>query len=88
MESAAEFKNAAYKFKKISAPKKPIRYGTSVNVVGAKALGAGLGCLIVDCLDEDIPWEDKLKNAGFTTVSIGLLGVLASRLPLIGLLIQ
>lgn len=51
-------------------------------------MGAGLGCLIVDCLDEDIPWEDKLKNAGFTTVSIGLLGVLASRLPLVGLIIQ
>ena len=82
------FKNASYKFKKISGPKKPTRYGTRVNMIGAKALGAGLGCLIVDCLDEDIPWEDKVKNAGFTTVSAGVLGILASKLPLVGLLNQ
>lgn len=41
----------------------------------------------MDCLDEDIPWEDKLRNAGFTTMTVGMLGLLASRLPLVGLLI-
>lgn len=87
IDESAGFQNAALKFKKISCPKKPIRYGTRMNVVGAKALGAGLGCLIVDCLDEDIPWEEKLKNAGFTAVSLGFLGILASRLPIVGLLI-
>ena len=81
------FKNAVFKFKKISAPKKPIRYGTRMRLVGAKALGMGIGCLIVDCMDEDIPWEDKLKNAGFTAISFGMLGLLASRLPIVGIII-
>ncbi|CAD8111046.1 unnamed protein product [Paramecium primaurelia] len=82
------FKNAVFKFKKISAPKKPIRYGTSNRVIGGKALGMGIGVLIVDCLDEDIPWDDKLKNAGFTAISFGVLGLLASRLPIVGIIIQ
>lgn len=76
-----------FKFKKFSAPKKPIRYGTRARVIGAKALGMGLGCLIVDCLDDDIPWEDKMKNAGYTVVSFGVLAVLAARLPVIGIII-
>ena len=42
----------------------------------------------MDCLDEDISWNDKFKNAGITTVSIGMLGILASRLPVIGIIIQ
>ena len=71
----------------MSAPKKPIRYGTSNRVIGGKALGMGIGCLIVDCLDEDIPWDDKLKNAGFTALSFGVLGILASRLPIVGIII-
>lgn len=47
----------------------------------------GLGCLIVDCLDDEIPWEDKMKNAGYTVVSFGVLAVLAARLPVIGIII-
>lgn len=58
-----------------------------MRLVGAKALGIGLGCLIVDCLDENISWDDKLKNAGYTAVSFGMLGFLASRLPVIGMII-
>lgn len=81
------FKNASFKFKKVTVPKKPIRYGARANMIGAKALGLGIGYLIVDCLDEEMPWEEKLEHAGFTAVSFGILGVLASRLPIVGLLI-
>lgn len=81
------FQNTGQKFRKIKAPKKPIRYGAKVNLMAGKALGAGLGCFIVDCLDEDIPWDDKFKNAGFTTITLGMLGLMAARLPVVGLLI-
>jgi hypothetical protein len=58
-----------------------------MRLVGAKALGMGIGCLIVDCMDEDIEWEDKLKNAGFTALSFGMLGLMAARLPIVGIII-
>lgn len=51
------------------------------------SIGAGLGCLIIDSADESIPWEEKFKRAGFTTVTTGMLGA-ALRLPVVGILIQ
>jgi hypothetical protein len=57
-------------------------------VVAGKTIGTGLGYLIVNCMDEDMPWEDKLKDAGFTTLTWGTIFVLSTRLPLVGMLIQ
>jgi hypothetical protein len=38
-------------------------------------------------MDEDITWEDKFKNAGLLVMTLGVLGLIASRLPMVGLLI-
>jgi hypothetical protein len=56
--------------------------------VTAKALGSGLGVLIVDCLDEDMGWDEKFKNAGCYGLYVGVIGFISSRLPVVGLLIQ
>lgn len=58
-----------------------------MNMVGAKALGAGVGYFLVDCLDDDMEWEEKLRHAGFAAATVGMLGIMAARLPVIGLLI-
>lgn len=73
--------------KHIQVPKKPIRYGTSVELAAGKTLGTGLGYLIVNCLDEDMPWDDKLKDAGYTTMQLGAIALVSSRLPVVGIII-
>lgn len=71
----------------LQIPKKPIRYGATTEYVAGKTLGTGLGYLIVNCLDDDMPWDDKLKDAGYTTVTWGFIAILSSRLPIVGLII-
>lgn len=36
--------------------------------IAAGAIGAGVGILIVDSLDPNIPWETKLRRAGLGTL--------------------
>lgn len=36
---------------------------TSLKMTGG-CIGAGLGSLILDSMDDSIPWEEKLKRAG------------------------
>lgn len=57
------------------------------HAVSGGSIGAGLGCLIIDSLDPNIGWHEKLKRAGFTTVSTGLMGA-AMRVSVIGSLIN
>lgn len=59
---------------------------TGTSVVGG-SIGAGLGCLIVDSVDPKIPWEEKLKRAGFSSVATGLVGA-AMRIPVIGTILS
>ncbi|CAD8132296.1 unnamed protein product [Paramecium pentaurelia] len=59
---------------------------TSTSVVGG-SIGTGLGCLIVDSVDPKIPWEQKLKRAGFSSVATGLVGA-AMRIPVIGTILS
>ncbi|CAD8045865.1 unnamed protein product [Paramecium sonneborni] len=50
------------------------------------SVGAGFGCLIVDSVDPKIPWDEKLKRAGISTVATGLLGA-AKRIPVVGVIL-
>ncbi|CAD8136110.1 unnamed protein product [Paramecium octaurelia] len=59
---------------------------TGTSVVGG-SIGAGLGCLIVDSVDPKIPWEEKLKRAGFSSVATGIVGA-AMRIPVIGTILS
>lgn len=52
-------------------------------------IGAGIGCLILDSMDDSIPWDDKLKRAGQTTLTSGVLtGVFLTMPVLSAILIQ
>lgn len=59
---------------------------TGNSLVGG-SIGAGLGCLIVDSVDSKLPWEEKLRRAGFTSVTTGLVGA-AMRIPVIGVILS
>lgn len=50
-------------------------------------IGAGLGCLILDSMDDSIPWEDKLKRAGQTTVTSGVLTGIFVTMPALSAII-
>ena len=52
------------------------------------ALEQGLGSLILDSLDDSIPWDQKLKRAGYTTMTSGVLYTLMRSLPGLGALLQ
>jgi hypothetical protein len=86
--SVSSFKNPIIHDKHLFLPKKPIKYGASAGYVSAKAMGSGLGVLIVDCLDEDMAWDEKFENAGCYGLYVGVIGFISARLPVIGLLIQ
>lgn len=58
-------------------PKKPIKFRTSATGLAGKTMGYGIGVMIVNCLDEDMEWEDKLKDAGNTTLTVGIIAVLS-----------
>lgn len=49
-------------------PKKPSTFKAKSNVIGVRAIAAGLGIFIIECLDDEIPWNIKLKNAGYTSL--------------------
>ncbi|CAD8137694.1 unnamed protein product [Paramecium pentaurelia] len=51
------------------------------------SVGAGLGCLIVDSVDPKIPWDEKLKRAGISSVATGLVGA-AMRIPVVGVILS
>jgi hypothetical protein len=51
-------------------------------------IGAGLGSLILDSLDNNIPWEEKLKRAGYTTVQSGVLSTIMIHMPVVGSLLK
>ncbi len=46
---------------------KSIGNKTTTNMTGG-CIGAGLGSLILDSMDDSIPWEEKLKRASNTTI--------------------
>lgn len=61
--------------------------GSMTSMVSGGSIGAGIGCLIIDSLDPNIGWNEKLKRAGFTTVTTGMMGA-AMKIPVVGILIS
>jgi hypothetical protein len=50
-------------------------------------IGAGIGCLILDSMDDKIPWDEKLKRAGYMTVTSGILTSVMLSMPTLGALL-
>jgi hypothetical protein len=59
--------------------------GPSFGLAGG-SIGAGLGCLIIDSMDPNIQWNEKIKRAGLTTVSTGVVAALYT-VPVVGIII-
>ncbi|CAD8047307.1 unnamed protein product [Paramecium sonneborni] len=65
--------------------KKQSQLGNQPVIKGS--VGAGLGCLIVDSVDPKIPWDEKLKRAGISSIATGLVGA-AMRIPVVGVILS
>jgi hypothetical protein len=50
--------------KHLQVPKKPIKFGQSSGPLAGKTMGYGLGVMIVNCLNDEMEWEEKCKDAG------------------------
>ncbi|KAM3141995.1 hypothetical protein pb186bvf_005868 [Paramecium bursaria] len=77
-----KFLNKIYDAQRVGGPN-----SIDPTVLAAGAVGSGLGILIVDCLDENITWQQKLQRAGFGTAETTAFAALSVQLPFIGFLI-